>query len=146
MNITIPDEIAAEVEQLASTTGQTAENLMQQMISEGIKMLRVPGIVFADGATGRRARIAGTGIEVFEVIYAYEAFNHDKAKVKQDLSQLEMFQIDAAVAYYEAYPEEISFHLKSDEQAQAEMEALWAEIPQTSPNWHWRRRVGTSSL
>ena len=42
-----------------------------QTETEAEKMRRVPGIVFADGPTGRRARITGTGIDVFELISGY---------------------------------------------------------------------------
>ena len=41
-------------------------------LSEEEKMRRVPGILFVDGATGRRARVQGTGLEVFEIIHGYE--------------------------------------------------------------------------
>ncbi|MGI8553279.1 MAG: hypothetical protein ACR2PL_21210 [Dehalococcoidia bacterium] len=34
-------------------------------LSETEKLERVPGIIFADGAAGRRARIAGTGWRCF---------------------------------------------------------------------------------
>ena len=141
MEIKIPDELAVEVAAVAEKRGLTTDALIAEMVSEALKMHRVPGILFADGATGRRARIAGTGIEVFEVIYAYEAFNRDRNRVIQDLPQLDAYQIDAAIAYYETYPEDILPRLETDEQIQAKLEALWARIPQASPHWPGRQRA-----
>ncbi len=73
--------------------------------SEAERMRRVPGIIFADGAVGRRARIDGTGIEVFEVIEDYLPYGHADLPLVYDWLTPE--RLDAAVAYSEAYPEEI---------------------------------------
>ena len=37
------------------------------MLIEAVKMRRCPGVTFADGPTGRRAKIAGTGIDIWEL-------------------------------------------------------------------------------
>jgi uncharacterized protein (DUF433 family) len=139
MELKIPDELLAAVKEIADKTGQDAESLVAEMVTEAIKMRRVPGILFADGATGRRARIGGTGIEVFEVIDAYEIFGRDREKLEQDLKQLDSDQIDAALAYYEAFPEDIAPRLKSDEQVHAEAEAMWAKYPWMKADWPGRR-------
>ena len=70
-------------------------------------MRRIPGIVFADGAAGRRARIAGTGIEVFEVIQQYLNVDRDWGQTQETYHWLTPEQLSAAIAYYTAYPEEI---------------------------------------
>src|SRR5690242_11733529 len=135
MQIEIPDELGASLAKVAEETGQDAASLATEMLTEAIKMRRAPGILFADGATGRRARIGGTGIEVFEVIDVYELVGRDREELQRQFSWLDKFQLDMAVAYYEAFPEDIAPYLKSDEQVQAELEALWAQHPQTSPHW-----------
>ena len=40
-------------------------------------MRRCPGIVFTEGVNGYRIRIAGTGIEVWEVIASYKNVDED---------------------------------------------------------------------
>src|SRR4051812_39127345 len=179
MQIEIPDELAAAFSEIASNTGQTAESLVAEMVSEwiewhsvpdigaldaavteiatktgqkvqilvaemvaeAIKMRRVPGILFADGATGRRARIGGTGIEVFEVIDRYELVGRDRLRLQELFDWLEPHQLSAAIAYYEAFPDEIRARLYTDEEDRAAIEALWREIPQTSPDWPGRRQA-----
>lgn len=141
MDATIPDELAADLAAITEQTGQRPEELIAEMLTEAIEMRRVPGILFADGATGRRARVGGTGIEVFEVIYAYEAFGHDRDRVKEDLPQLAGFQVDAAINSFEADPDDIRPWLRSDEEARADLEELWARIPETSPHWEGRIRA-----
>jgi uncharacterized protein (DUF433 family) len=141
MHIEIPEEIGAALEEIARQADQDVASLAAEMLTEAIKMRRVPGIVFADGATGRRARIGGTGIEVFEVIDVYELVGRDRLELRRHFGWLNKFQLDMAVAYYEAFPDDIRPRLKSDEQVQAEMEELWAKYPRTSPNWPGRLRV-----
>lgn len=146
MQIEIPDELAAAVEEIAAKTGQDTASLVAEMVTEAIKMRRVPGIVFADGATGRRARVGGTGIEVFEVIGLYEAVDRDRQRVQENVPQLDPYQIDMAIAYYEAYPEDITPYLHTEEEDVAAIEALWREIPQTSPTWPGRRPGATAKV
>lgn len=80
---------------------------LQRLGIEAEKLRRVPGIVFADGPAGRRARIFGTGLEVFEVIEDYLDIGRDRAALDEIYDWLTPAQLDAALAYYTAYPEEI---------------------------------------
>lgn len=141
MQIEIPDELGANVAKMAEETGQDVGSLAAEMLTEAIKMRRVPGILFADGATGRRARIGGTGIEVFEVIDRYELVGRDRFRLQELFDWLAPHQIEDAITYYEAFPDEIRAHLHTDEEDRAAIEALWREIPQTSPDWPGRRPV-----
>jgi uncharacterized protein (DUF433 family) len=143
MQIEIPEELAAAVAEIARTTGQDVQSLVSEMVTEAIKMAikmrRVRGIVFADGPTGRRAQVGGTGIEVFEVIQAYVAGGCDRDDLRKVFHWLNAYQLNMAVAYYEAFPEDIKPYLRTEEEEIAAIEALWREIPQTSPYWPGRR-------
>ncbi len=81
--------------------------MTSETIDEAERMRRVPGIIFVDGATGRRARVGGTGIEVFEVAWVYRArasWDGTREWFEQILTDE---QLAAARAYYEAFPDEI---------------------------------------
>lgn len=77
------------------------------LLTEEEKMRRVPGIIFVDGAMGRRARIAGTGLEVFEIINSYESVGEDLEGLLEAFHWLKAEQILAALHYYREFPEEI---------------------------------------
>ena len=138
MQIEIPDELAAAVAEIAAKTGQDVQRLVAEMVTEAVKLRRVPGIVFVDSPTGRCARVAGTGIEVFEVIGLYEAVDRDRQKVQENLPQLDSYQIDMAISYYEAYPEDIRSYLLTEEEEIAAMEAFWEANPYARPPWSRR--------
>jgi uncharacterized protein (DUF433 family) len=147
MQIEIPDELAAAVAEIAERSGQDAEHLVTEMVTEAIKMRRVPGIVFADGATGRRARVGGTRIPVYEMMEYYEYVGRDREELRKGFNWLDPRQIDAAIAYYETYPEDITPLMKTEEKALAELHALWAKIPQTNPDWPGHRQsAGSRSI
>jgi|SRR5579871_5459476 len=78
-----------------------------ETLSEAERMRRVPGIIFVDGATGRRARVVGSGIEVFEVAWVYRARQRWDGTREWFDGILTDEQLAAARAYYETFPDEI---------------------------------------
>ncbi len=108
--------------------------MTSETIDEAERMRRVPGILFVDGATGRRARIAGTGIEVFEVVKRYRAV-HDWADTRRFHDMLSDAEFAAARAYYEAFPDEIDAWLddadRIDEEEMALSERFGPHYPAT---------------
>jgi uncharacterized protein (DUF433 family) len=98
---------------------------------EAEKMRRVPGIIFVDGFSGRRARIAGTGLEVFEIILNYRAVGEDWGQLKECFPWLSDEQLRAAVTYYETYPDEINAELEDN--ARYTPEYVYEKYPFTRP-------------
>ena len=78
------------------------------------KMRRVPGIIFVDGPIGRRARVAGTGLEVFEVIKVYRSVAEDWDRLIAALHWLTDDQLRAAPTYAQTYPEDIYLLIESE--------------------------------
>ena len=83
VSLRIPEEIRASIEETAVRSGRGFSSVANEMLTEAVKMRHIPGIVFADGPAGRRARIAGTGIDVFEIVRDYRAMGADWAQLRQ---------------------------------------------------------------
>jgi len=98
---------AGEIEALSRARRTTFSALAGELLSEAARMRRCPGIVFADGPMGRRARIEGSGLEVWELVASYLAVGRDEARLRATYHWLTERQILAALGYYRAYPEEI---------------------------------------
>jgi uncharacterized protein (DUF433 family) len=79
-------------------------------------MKHCPGIVFTEGTAGRRARIAGTGIEVWEVIATYTGVGEDFSRLQKAYHWLTEQQLRAAIGYYKAYKDEIDNLIKQNEE------------------------------
>jgi uncharacterized protein (DUF433 family) len=86
-----------------------------ELLEEGLRMRRVPGIVFTDGSTGRRPSVAGTGIDVWEIIASWKAVGESMADLRDEYAWLDEFQIRAALTYYGTYTEEIDDRLACEE-------------------------------
>jgi uncharacterized protein (DUF433 family) len=115
-SLRLPAETTKEIEQMAKETGQDFSNVTKDLLQEAIKMRRCPGIIFAEGTSGRRARIAGTGIEVWEVIAAYKSVKEDFKRLKKAYHWLSGEQLKAALGYYAIYPKEIDRLIDQSEQ------------------------------
>jgi len=114
-SLRIPQETLKEIERIASETGRDFSSIAKDLLAEAIKMRRCPGIVFVDGVSGRRARIAGTGIEVWEVITTYKSVNEDFSRLQKAYHWLTEQQLRAAIGYYTAYRSEIDQLIKQNE-------------------------------
>ncbi len=60
---------------------------------------------------GRRAVVAGTGLEVWEIIAAWKSLDRDLARLLSAYDWLSEPQLRAALAYCSAYPDEIEERL-----------------------------------
>src|SRR3972149_8196119 len=100
--IRMPDEVRLPLEEEAHLARRDFSSVANEMLLEGIKMRRIPGIVFADSPSrGRVARIAGTGLEVFEVVQAYRSMDNSWARLKEAFHWPSETQLRAALAYAE---------------------------------------------
>lgn len=113
--IRLPEALEREIEREAELRGQSFSAVAAEMLGEASRMRRVPGIMFADGPTGRRAVIAGTGLDVWEVIATWKAAGESPESLQESYDWLSELQIRAALGYYRLYPDEIDARIARDE-------------------------------
>ena len=97
-----------QIDEMAASSKETFSSFTSELIEEAIKMRRCPGIMFDDGPAGRRARIQGTGLEVWEVIQGYQSLNNNFNALKKAFHWLTENQLLAVIGYAKAYPDEIN--------------------------------------
>jgi len=114
-SLRLPQETLREIERMAQESGRDFSSVTKDLLEEAIKMRRCPGIVFAEGTSGRRARVAGSGIEVWEIIAAYQSLKKDAGRLKKTYHWLSPEQLRAALAFYSAYPEEIDRQIEKNQ-------------------------------
>lgn len=91
-----------------------AERYPNEMLEELRRMRRVPGIIFADDVGGRVPKIAGTGLEVFEIITTFEAVDRSWNRLAAAFHWLTADQLRAALAYADAYPDDIQARINEE--------------------------------
>jgi uncharacterized protein (DUF433 family) len=99
--------------------------LAQRYVEEGLRMDEHPLIRFADGPAGRRARLVGTGKDVWEVIATVRDSDGDTAAAARYL-EVPLGLIQAAVSYYGVYPGEIDEWIALNEQDTARADDVFA--------------------
>jgi uncharacterized protein (DUF433 family) len=98
--------------------------LAQRYVEEGLRMDEHPLVRFADGPAGRRARLVGTGKDVWEVIATVRDNNGDLDEAARYLD-MPLGLVQAAVTYYGAYTDEVDQWIDSNEREAAEAHAAW---------------------
>jgi uncharacterized protein (DUF433 family) len=90
----------------AAETGETYTTLAERFIDEGLRRIDHPAIDFVDEPAGRRARVVGTGLGVWEVIEVVRA-NHGSVERAAEYLDIPVALVAAAVAYRADHAAEI---------------------------------------
>ena len=110
--IRIPESTKRELDLIVRCTRRDFSSIVNEMLEESVRMRRFPSIIFADGPSGRRARLAGTGLDVFELIGSFKALGEDLQAFRDSYPWLSELQMRAILAYFQAYPYEIEERLE----------------------------------
>jgi len=120
-SLRLSPETLKEIRALARQLARPSSYIASTLIEEGLRQRRCPGIVFTDGPAGRRATVAGSGIDVWEVIRLSKASGDHVESLARVLPQLSRRQLDAALHYYRCYPQEIEERLAREQAAEEEL-------------------------
>lgn len=93
------------VEMEARRTRRSRSAVIEAIVEEGARIRRFPGIAFRGDDASRRPWVIGTGLDVWQIIEGFQGFD-DVGKMLEH-SHLTEAQVSLALAYREAYPEEI---------------------------------------
>lgn len=118
---------ASTVERLGGQAARAQlapRTLAQRYVEEGLRMDEHPLVRFVHGPSGRRARLVGTGSDVWEVIATVKDNDGDIAETAEHL-QLPLGLVQAAIAYYGAFVDEIDGWIKRNEHEAAQAHNAW---------------------
>jgi uncharacterized protein (DUF433 family) len=125
LSVRLNDATIARLGRHAQRVHLAPRTLAQRYVEEGLRMDEHPLIRFAEGPAGRRARLIGTGKDVWEVIATVRDNGGDIAEAARYL-ELPLGIVQAAVTYYGAYTDEIDQWIEANAQEAAEAHAAWA--------------------
>jgi uncharacterized protein (DUF433 family) len=117
-------ETLRKLEQRARDTLTSQATLAERYLDEGLRRDEHPAIVFVDGPAGRRPRVVGTGLDVWEVV---ETFKVGGGSIEDAAAYLTMPPrlVREALRYYADFGAEIDawtqrMHEISDREEEAE--------------------------
>ncbi len=101
------------------------------MLDEALRTRRYPGITFVEGPAGRRAHLAGTGLDVWEVAELLREYR-SAAALREHFPRLSPMAIQVAEAYAKDYQGEIDALLEANAQTPERLRRRvpWLEVVQ----------------
>jgi hypothetical protein len=108
----------------AKRAGTAPRTLAQRYVEEGLRRDDHPLIDFADGPSGRRAKLVGRGLDVWEVIATARDNDNDLTEAADYLG-IPVGLVEAALGYYGAFREEIDDQIALNEEESARGYAAW---------------------
>ena len=106
LSLRLPDATLDRLGARARSRSVAPRTLAQRYVEEGLRTDEHPLIRFVDGPAGRRARLQGTGLDVWEAISVVRDNDGNERAAAEYLS-ISLGLVQAAVAYYGAYRDEI---------------------------------------
>jgi hypothetical protein len=106
LSLRLSDAAVERLGERARRSGTRPRTLAQRYVEEGLRMDEHPLVRFVDGPAGRRARVIGTGKDVWELV-AVVRENDGDIRAASEYLELPLGIAQAAVTYYGAYPDEI---------------------------------------
>jgi hypothetical protein len=113
VSVRLDDDLAESLRLRARAAGETLSDRLRRYAEEGTRREEHPLITFRDGPTGRRAGLLG-GPDVWEIAMWVEDLAAEPdpiATLVEDLGFTRP-QIDAALRYRAAYPDEVAARIE----------------------------------
>ncbi len=132
LSIRLSRESYEQARELARRLSRPLGSVVAELAEEALRMRRFPGIVFAGPPGNRRARIAGTGPDVWEVVFVHRSCGEDPERTLQVLGQLSHRQLETALRYYHAHREEIDRLIAENERPKDVWEQLYPHVSHTA--------------
>ncbi|MBI4544205.1 MAG: hypothetical protein HY703_03305 [Gemmatimonadetes bacterium] len=131
-SLRVPEELDKEINRELKRRGEREwSSGVLSLVEEAVRMSRAPGIVFVEGRGGRRAAVAFSGLEVWEIVATWKEAGENWGVLRESYAELFEAQLRAALNFYRLYPGGIDDRL--------ELEAYWTpdrvaeEFPFTRP-------------
>lgn len=128
VSVRLSQETYRLARELARRTSRPLSAIVSELTEEALRIRRHPGIVFAGPPGNRRARLEGTGLDVWEVIAVHRASGDDVERTRNVLRPLSARQIEAALRYARDYREEITALIAENERSREEWECLYPHL------------------
>lgn len=123
LSIRLPERTVGRLADRADRSSMAPRTLAQRYVEEGLRMDEHPLVRFADGPSGRRARLIG-GPDVWEAVAVAQDNDGDLEETAVYL-EMPLGLLQAAAAYYGAYPQEIDERIERNRRETQEAHAAF---------------------
>jgi uncharacterized protein (DUF433 family) len=125
-SVRLDERTESLVEAEARRTRRTKSAVVEAFTEETARTRRFPGIAFRGDDAQRRPWVIGSGLDVWEIIHMLEDFGSPEALLAD--TPLSLAQVRLAIAYREAYPDEIDAAIADNRRPLADIGVLYPFI------------------
>lgn len=111
----LTQDVVDRLDRYAASVGSNRNTVAERFLEEALRLVEHPGIVFRDGPAGRRPGLAGSGLDVWEVVETVAANDWSIAGAAAYLA-VDPSLVATAMRYYAAYPDEIDAWIAADQE------------------------------
>lgn len=118
---------AEEIRAEARSSGTSVSALAEELIAEGLRMRRHPGVTFRSGPAGRRPGLF-EGPDIWEIVGGLVGGDvppEQRLDRAVALFGLRRDQAETALAYYAEFTDEIDSWIRRNDEEAKRAEALW---------------------
>lgn len=106
----LEEELRTEFEE----RGESVSEGLRRLLEEWWALRNLPAIEFRDDVSGRRAAVR-SGPEVWEIVAVLQEYQGDIEALREHFSWLDEEALDAALEYYDRFPEPIDQLIEENE-------------------------------
>ena len=127
LSVRVDEDVLARLDVESRRMGRSRSWLVKQLLDEGLRMERHPGIMFRTGPAGRRPGLIG-GPDVWEVVRTCLGHDVGDVAVRRDIGErtgLTADQVRVALRYYAEYSGEVDEWIRRVDEEAEKAEAAW---------------------
>lgn len=111
----LTQDLVDRLDRHAASVGSNRNTVAERLLEEALRMVEHPGIVFRNGPAGRRPGLAGSGLDVWEVVEVL-AGNEWSIPVAAECLAVSENLVTTTMRYYAAYPDEIDAWIAANQE------------------------------
>ena len=124
VSLRVAETAVSELDRAAERRGLSRNELAELYLIEGVAQDEFPQIGFRDGALGRRAKLLGTRLDVWQVLETVRNHGNSVGEAAEYLA-LPAERVRAAVRYAAAHKDEVDAIAAREVDAAERAEELW---------------------
>ena len=124
LSLRLPEATLDRLGARARSRSVAPRTLAQRYVEEGLRTDEHPLIRFIDGPAGRRPRLQGTGLDVWEAISVVHDNDGNEREAAEYLG-VPLGIVQAAVAYYGAFADDIDEWIELNAREREAAHAAW---------------------
>ncbi len=127
LSVRLSEDALDHLDAESRRSGASRSELAKTLIEEGLRMREHPGIVFRNGAVGRRPALAD-GPQVWHVARVLRDVQVPPEKVIEEtaaLTDLSVHQVQIVASYYAEYKDEIDDWIARNDEEAERAHAAW---------------------